>query len=139
MAVARNTIEGMENLKGEELLSALKADHWFWHWGSETWREDFGVPEGMVSPGFFINLDTHEAKSFLEQLQADGIELSTAPSNIPEKPLFHMDRVKFMEWLILRYLKHTPTYSGEDLEIYAARKVEQARAVWEEEHEDCCS
>lgn len=123
----------LETLKGELLLKELKADHWFWHWGSADWREWADAPEGMIDPDIFLNIDTQELKSFLEELQRDGIELTTDPEE-PER--FFVDRVKFMEWLILRYVRDAPTFTKDEMEAYAAEKVEEARATWEHEAEE---
>lgn len=120
-------------LKGDELLDALKADHWFWHWGDTTAAEESRVPESMVDPDGFMNFETGMIKSFLEELQQDGIELTPTPDD-SERPL--IDRVKFMEWLILRYLKDTPEYSREDIEAYAAEKVAEAKSSLEAEAEE---
>lgn len=120
-------------LKGDELLNALKADHWFWHWGDTTAAEESWVPEGMVDPDGFMNFESGMIKTFLEELRRDGIELTPGPE-YPEQLL--MDRVAFMEWLILRYLGHTPTYSAGDLEAYAAEKVAEAKSSLEAEAEE---
>ncbi|MGO2141456.1 MAG: hypothetical protein ACTH30_13715 [Leucobacter sp.] len=127
----RASTDPTAGLKGDELLAALKADHWFWHWGDTTAAEESWAPEGMVDPDGFMNFETGLIKTFLEELKQDGIELTPAPDD-PEQLL--MDRVKFMEWLILRYLRHTPTYSQADLDNYAEQAVEDARYGWSLEH-----
>lgn len=126
------------DLKGQALLEALKEDHWFWHWGNENWREDNDVPDGMVNPDLFMNMATGEIKTFLSELQHDGIDLEpdADPNQHPNHPSFFLDRVEFMEWLILRYLKVTPTYTGAEMEDYAAQKVAEAKGWWEVNAED---
>lgn len=115
--------------KGNELLDALKTDHWFWHWGDTTTVEGrFWAPEGMVELDGFMNVETGQLKSFLEELQQDGFELTPAPDN---PKILLMDRVKFMEWLIFAMCR-PPAYSQYDHDADAERAAKEARKDWVE-------
>ncbi|MEV8265177.1 hypothetical protein AB0P00_13600 [Microbacterium sp. NPDC077057] len=125
------------DLQGEALMAHLKTKHWFWHWGDESWRDE-SVPEGMVDPDGFVNFETMEMRSFLEELREDGIELTVDPGSDADQPRFLLGRAAFTEWLIARYLQDAPAtlYSQGDLDEYAADKVAAAKADWELEAED---
>lgn len=124
------------NFQGEALLDRLKGGHWFWD-GTDPQlpeeREEAGVPPGMVDPSSFLNFNTGESRNFLAELERDGIELIFTP-DAPDRPL--MDRVTFMEWLILRYVTQAAVYDSDELESFAAKEVEEARAQWESDAED---
>ena len=120
------------DFQGQALMAHLKTKHWFWE-GAEVSALEPGRPAEMVDPSSFMDFETGEIRDFLHELERDGIELTSAPEE-PERPL--IDRVRFMEWLILRYLKHTTVHSSSELWTYASEQVEAAKADWELEAED---
>lgn len=129
-------------LKGDALMAKLREEHWFWGTDEALNRLDdesqvevneLGVPVGMVAPGDIFNPKEMLITSFLEELEQDGIELSKNPAN-PEQLV--IDRVEFMEWLIVRYLPYSLVSRRGEEETSAAEQVDVAKLDGEAEDED---